>query len=75
MTAGTVPLTHAILERLAAELTPSQFDAYLLREISRYTFTQIGLELGCTKQTAHGHYTRALDIVARLHRHGAWPCE
>jgi DNA-directed RNA polymerase specialized sigma24 family protein len=66
-------LAHAILERLAAELTPRQFDAYLLREVSGYTFQRIADELGCTRQTAHDHWARARDHVARLLHDGEWP--
>lgn len=70
---GHTPTSREILERLAAELTSRQLDAYLLREVSGYTFTQIADQLGCTRQTAHDHHRRAVNRVAQLLRDGAWP--
>ena len=49
----------AALEASLAELPPHQRASWLLREIEKMTFPQIGNILGLTPDAARGHYFRA----------------
>ena len=68
-----LPHTRAVLERLAAELTASQYDAYILRVAHGWTYQRIADTLGVDKSTAYHHVAVAIRKVGRIEWEGAWP--
>ena len=49
----------------AEHLTRSQLRAYLLRVRDIRTFAEIGEALGCSRQAAHSHYSKALRRLTK----------
>ena len=59
-----------ILDRLAAELTPRQYEVLVLREVHRLSFPTIGLRLGISWQAAHQAHAGALRRARQINWEG-----
>lgn len=74
MTAGTASLTIQILERLAAELTPRQYDAWTLHHQHGMSIRNIAWGMNISPATVRDHLDAADRRIARIHWEGdAWP--
>lgn len=67
------PTSREILERLAAELTSRQYDAYTLRILHGWPYQRIADTLGVDKSTAYQHVATAIRKAGRIQWEGAWP--
>ena len=66
-------LSHAILERLAAELTPRQYDAWTLHRIHGMSIRNVAWALNVTPATIRDHIDAADRKVAAITWEGTWP--
>lgn len=66
-------LAHAILERLAAELTPRQYDAWTLHHQHGMSIRNIAWALGISPTTVRDHIRAADQRIATIRWEGEWP--
>lgn len=66
-------LAHAILERLAAELTPRQYDVVRLHIHMGKPMADVCAILGIDRSTGYQHLHAAEARIRRIRQEGAWP--